>query len=167
MLFFSFLTQKSTLAQNLPFKNNYFDLVINRHEFYLPAEVFRVLKLKGFFITQQVGGYNDNDINKYLGAEVDTQYDKWMVNYATTDLEKVGFKILIQKEEFPTEHFYDIEALVYYLKAIPWQVEDFSVDRYFEKLKDILEIIKKRGSFDVLNHRFLIVAQKRRKNKKK
>lgn len=144
----------------LPFKDNNFDLIINRHEFYLPTEVFRVLNQEGFFITQQVGGDNDNDINRFLGAEVDPQYDHWMVNDAATNLENVGFKILTQKEEFPIEHFYDVEALVYFLKAIPWQVKNFSVDRYFEKLKDISEIIKKQGSFDVANHRFLIVAQK-------
>jgi SAM-dependent methyltransferase len=42
----------------LPFRDGSFDLVIDRHESYLPAEVFRVLRRGGRFLTQQCGGSN-------------------------------------------------------------------------------------------------------------
>ena len=43
----------------LPFPDDSFDLVIDRHESYDLSEVRRVLKKNGFFVTQQVGGEND------------------------------------------------------------------------------------------------------------
>ncbi len=45
--------------ENLPFNNEEFELIINRHEFYNPNEVNRILKHDGIFITQQVGDNNN------------------------------------------------------------------------------------------------------------
>ena len=58
------------------------------------------------------------------------------------------------------ERFYDIGAIVYQLKAIPWQIPDFSVERYFEQLKSIHEKIRQDGYVDVFEHRFFIIAEK-------
>jgi len=54
--------------ESLPFDAETFDLVINRHESYSPKEVKRILKKQGTFITQQVGGLNNKEINELLGA---------------------------------------------------------------------------------------------------
>ncbi|MCR6792885.1 Methyltransferase domain protein [Bacillus paranthracis] len=48
--------------------------------------------------------------------------------------------------------------IVYYLKAIPWQIPDFTVERYYEELYRIHEIILQKGYFDVKQHRFIIKA---------
>ena len=40
----------------LPFEDNTFDMIINRHESFDIKEVRRILKPNGIFITQQVGG---------------------------------------------------------------------------------------------------------------
>lgn len=48
----------SEKGQPMPFPDDSFDLVINRHESYDLSEVRRVLKKNGFFVTQQVGGEN-------------------------------------------------------------------------------------------------------------
>ena len=50
----------------LPFEDNSFDLVINRHESYDLSEVRRVLKSNGFFLTQQVGGENNRPLIRRL-----------------------------------------------------------------------------------------------------
>ena len=44
----------------LPFPSERFDLVINRHELYDTAEVYRILKPGGRFMTQQVGGHGQH-----------------------------------------------------------------------------------------------------------
>src|SRR6266571_2686158 len=49
-------------------------------------------------------------------------------------MREVGWHIVEQKEHFFITRFYDTGALVYYLKAIPWEVPDFSIDKYFDKL---------------------------------
>ena len=54
--------KKSVDGEPLPFGDESFDLVINRHEFYDISEVRRVLKKGGHFITQQAGGENGKSL---------------------------------------------------------------------------------------------------------
>jgi len=143
----------------LPILDNTLDLVINRHEEYLASEVKRVLKSGRHFLTQQVGGLNDKDINEKLGENLNPEFLHWDLKYAVNDLETHGFSILVQKEEFPLEQFKSVEALVYYLKAVPWQVPGFSIEKHFDRLLEIYNDIQLKGSFDVKMHRFLIFAQ--------
>ena len=144
----------------LPFENDFFDLIINRHEAYLPEEVKRVMKDGAYFITQQVGGDNDFDLNRLLGAEVNNEFINWKLENAVKDLEKTGLKILEKDEEYYPTRFFDIGAIIYYLKAIPWQIEDFTVDNYLERLKYLHNKIQKEGYIDIKSHRFLIIAVK-------
>ena len=144
----------------LPILDCSLDLIINRHEEYLVSELKRVLKPGGYFLTQQVGGLNDNEINQKLGEPLNSEYIHWDLKYAVNKLESHDFSILIQKEEFPLEQFKSVEALVYYLKAVPWQVPGFSIEKHFDHLVEIYQNIQLLGSSDVKMHRFLIIAQK-------
>lgn len=143
----------------LPFEDNQFDLVINRHEYYDPTEVMRVLKPGSQFITQQVGGKNEDDLNTLLEAN-EFQFANWTLNYAVQQLQDVGWHIVEQKEDHPIMRFFDIGAIVYYLKAIPWQIPDFSVEGYFDKLVKIHNHIEQHDYIDFHMDRFLIIAEK-------
>lgn len=143
----------------LPFADNQFDLVINRHEAYSVREVWRILKPGGQFITQQVGGSNCVELNSLLGAPT-YQYANWQLDYAVQELQDAGWHIAMQKEDRPITRFFDVGALIYYLKAIPWQVSDFSVEKYFDKLVKLHNRIQQEQYFDVHYHRFLIIARK-------
>lgn len=143
----------------LPFQDDEFDLIINRHESYSPSEVMRILKPGGHFITQQVGGDNDNDLNRLLGAPPMTDYDHWNLAYAVNELEMAGFEIIHQAEAGMTTRFYDIGAVVYYLNAVPWQIEDFSIDRYREQLLDLHNHIQSHGYIDIAGSRFVMIAR--------
>ena len=142
----------------LPFTDNQFDLVINRHEYYDPTEVMRVLKPGHHFITQQVGSTNENDLNALMGAEA-YQYKDWTLDFATKQLQDTGWHIVEQREDHPIIRFFDVGAIVYYLKAIPWQIPDFSVEGYFDKLAKIHAHIERQGSIDFHRDYFLIVAE--------
>ena len=147
---------------NLPFfDDNQFDLVINRHEYYNLQEVLRVLKPGRRFITQQVGGTNDVELNTLLGAG-EFQYAHWTLDYAVRELQEAGWHIVEQLDDRPIRRFFDVGAIVYHLKAIPWQIPDFSVGRYFDKLVKIHNRIEQQNYLDVHMHRFLIIAEKRR-----
>jgi hypothetical protein len=67
--------------------------------------------------------------------------------------------IFKQKEHFFITRFYDTGAIVYYLKAIPWEVPDFSIDKYFDKLVAIHHLIQREGYIDVPFHMFFITAR--------
>lgn len=143
----------------LPFGDEQFELVINRHGYYVPQEVMRVLKSGGTFITQQVGGSNEADLNTLLGAGEYT-YADWTLERAALELEVAGLNVMERRDDYPVVRYFDVGAIVYYLKVVSWQIPDFTVERYFDKLANIHDIIQAKGYIDVHYHRFLIVAQK-------
>ncbi len=133
-----------------------FELLINRHESFSAAEVYRILKPGGRFMTQQVGGQDNIQINEFLQAKGNVNYAEWTLKQEAPRLEKVGFQIMMQKEEFLETVFYDIGALVYYLKIISWQIPDFTVAKYRNQLEALHQLIRTEGNFRAKNHRFYI-----------
>lgn len=143
----------------LPFTNGQFDLIINKHEAYSAQEVRRVISDNGIFLTQQVGGADCAQINEALGIPLNQEYLHWQLDFAKKELEDNGFRVPFAKEETPVQRFYDVGALVYYLKAIPWQIPDFEMVDYMEQLYDIHRKIESKGYFDVMQERFIIKAE--------
>jgi len=144
----------------LPFEDAQFDLVINRHEAYSTPEVFRILQSGGVFITQQVGGTNNQRLNELLQDPVTLTHAHWNLAYALQWLRQAGFQILEQYEEFPETTFFDIGAVVYYLKAISWQIADFTIEHYRDRLLKIHQHIQQTGALHVKEHRFYLEARK-------
>lgn len=145
----------------LPLPDESFDLVINRHESYDPGEVRRTLRHGGRFITQQVGGRNDIGLNEMLAApDFDFGMSHWDLPYARVELEAAGFEVIEAAQEFPFTRFWDVGAIVLYLKAVPWQIPDFAVDLYFDRLKMLETRILDEGSLAVRGHRFFLVGWK-------
>ena len=149
--------------EKLPFNDEEFELVINRHESYSPNEVFRVLKPEGLFITQQVGDKNDSKLRLILtGKEKLEDHIEWNLDYAVKELEMVGFHTLDNIEDITLTRIFDVGAIVFYLKAIPWELPGFSVEKYYDKLMKIHKQIADKGYLDLDSncHRFLIKAKK-------
>lgn len=144
---------------NLPFDDYQFDLILNKHESYSPTEVRRVINVNGLFLTQQVGGADCLGINEALEAPFNHEFENWKAATAKQELEQNGFEVIYCKEEYPIQRFYDVGALVYYLKAIPWQIPGFKIDNYKEKLFEVHKSIQSNGFFDVKQHRFILMAR--------
>jgi SAM-dependent methyltransferase len=142
----------------LSFPDKHFDLIINKHEEYDPSEVRRVLQEGGTFLSQQVGRSDCQDINRFLGAPINEEYAHWNLEFAYKQLEEHGFQILLSKKEYPMQRFYDIGALIYYLKAIPWQVVDFMVEDYLDPLYNLHLKINREGYLDIRQDRFILKA---------
>jgi len=148
---------------NLPFKNEEFNLIINRHEFYNPNEVYRILKPDGIFITQQVGDKNNSKLRLILTGSGGSQNEvEWNLEYASNKSEAAGFEILESKEDITLTRIFDVGAIAFYLKAIPFDFPDFTVEKYYDKLVEINEYINDNGylDLDMNNHRFIIKAKK-------
>jgi SAM-dependent methyltransferase len=146
--------------RNLPLPDAMFDLVINRHEYYDISEIMRILKPGGIFLTQQVGPRNCVELNQYLGAPIDTNVVHWKLDQEIGALEQAGFSVLQSHEQVLESNFFDIGAVVFYLKVIEWQIEGFSVAKYEQRLRDMHELIELQGAFFASEQRFLIEAQK-------
>lgn len=144
--------------KHLPIEDHRFDLIINRHEAFDEKEVSRILKPGGCFITQQVGGFNDRELHLLFGEK--SLYVDWKLNKATNQLRQVGFEIMMARETLTKTRFYDLGALVYYLKAVPWVLPNFSIAKYKHTLKNINDFIETQGFFDVSCHRFIVIGMK-------
>jgi SAM-dependent methyltransferase len=146
--------------QELPFEDARFDLVLNRHESFTASEIHRVLKPGGLCITQQVGGRDNIRLNELLGAGTVLAYSDWTLEAAAGELESAGLRVVLQLEEYPDTVLSDIGAVVYYLKAIPWQIPDFRVEAYRPQLRTLHNLIQEKGELNIRSHRFYIEAQR-------
>ncbi|MCL4316802.1 MAG: class I SAM-dependent methyltransferase [Candidatus Thermoplasmatota archaeon] len=142
----------------LPFRDSSIDLVIDRHESFKAGEVLRVLRPRGVFITQQVGNGLKSELNAFLGAKVPEV--KWTLSTAKRQLKNAGFSIVEEAEAEPRAIFKDIGAVVCYLRIVEWQIPDFEVTAYGEKLRQLDSLIRKNGSFVAHNRLFFLKAVK-------
>ncbi|MDD4029261.1 MAG: methyltransferase domain-containing protein [Caldisericia bacterium] len=144
--------------QRLPFESSFFDVIMNRHDYYQPNEVYRVLKPKGYFITQQVGDQNAIELNRWFQKKNDGH--SWNLNQASSDLKDCCFTLIDTKEAITETRFFDIGAVLFYLKVISWQIPDFNVQENYSRIVELHNKIETEGFFDCSCHRFLIIAQK-------
>ena len=145
-------------SEILPFLDETFDLVTNRHGAINCAEVSRVLKPNGIFITQQVDGMSGHDF-----MTVFNEKPKWPDSNAQKykpRLENAGMTIERIAEHDGQKHFSDVGAIVYYLRAIPWLVDNFSVDNYLSQLLQLQEQLEAKRPLSFSNKHYLIQARK-------
>jgi len=144
----------------LPFDDGFFELVINRHESYDHHEVYRILKPGGMFITQQVGELDNLELNLLLEHEKAYQLTDWGLESEIMHLSEAGLSIKRAEKAALKTTFRDIGAVLYYLKAIPWQITGFSIETHFDKLVRLHNFMEWQGKFIATAHRFLIIAHK-------
>ena len=144
----------------LPFPDASFDIVIDRHGDFNPAEIYRVLKPGGVLVMQQVGAENDRELVERLCGNVPMPFPEQYADKAADAFRNADFSLLRQEECFRPIRFYDVGALVWFARVIPWEFADFSVDTHLEKLINAQHVLEETGSIEGRTHRFLIVAQK-------
>jgi len=145
----------------LPFEDDFFDVIINRHESFDLTEINRTLKHGGYFITQQVGNKNTNEFMRRLNDDnfIFDRSHHTVDKYVDT-LRKIGFQIIKTDEaEYPVK-VYDVGAFVFYAKVIVWEYPGFAVKTLLDKLLKCQKEIEEKGFLDSTGHRFLIVAKK-------
>ncbi|MEV0196571.1 class I SAM-dependent methyltransferase [Nonomuraea sp. NPDC050691] len=153
------VTLLGATADRIPAREAAFDLVLNRHGALDAAEVARVLTAGGRLLTQQVGSRNDLELNLALGAPPSADPESWTLAGAVERLHACGMRVLDAREEMIEYTFHDIGAMVFQLRAVPWQVPGFDHNRYEKPLRVLHERIRSEGGFTVHGHRFLIEAE--------
>lgn len=139
---------------DLPFIDGQFDLIVNRHGGYNMKELNRILQKGGQFFTQQVGGGNLLDLMQFFESK-----QKWPLNALDkriSEFEENGFTIKRSEEWEGKTTFSDVGAVVYFLKAIPWVVDDFSVDSHLPYLERLQEKLEHDGKLTFVSTRYLL-----------
>lgn len=146
--------------KNIPFKDESFDIIINRHGEFNAKELYRLLKKGGLFITQQVGEDNDRDLIEMVLPNAIKPFSHLNLQEQMKVFIDAGFTIIEEGEAYRPIKFYDVGAFVWFARIIEWEFLDFSVDRCFDQLLKMQEKIDNDGEIKGTIHRYLIVAKK-------
>lgn len=148
-------------AASLPFENECFDMVINRHGDFHPPEIARVLKKGGLFITQQVGAENDRALVELLMGRREVPFPEQYLDAAKKKFRNAGFEILAENECFRPIRFFDVGALVWFARIIEWEFPGFTVDGCMDGLRRAQHCVEEKGFVEGSIHRFFLVARKK------
>ncbi len=144
----------------IPYDDETFDIIINRHGDYEATELYRLLKKGGIFITEQVGGDNERDLVEMVLPGTKQPFPDLNLANQQKVFEEAGFQIMNAEEAYRPIRFYDVGAFVWFAHVIEWEFPGFSVDKCFEQLLEMQKIIEEKGVVEGTTHRFLIVARK-------
>lgn len=144
----------------LPFASDSFALVTSRHESFVASEIARVLVADGIFLTQQVGGDYGDFYDALELARPPAPERRWGVPLAEEQLAAAGLPVVDSDGGTEVTSFADVGALAWYLKLIPWTVENFSVEMYRPQLERLHERIAADGPLTVRLPGFWLKAVK-------
>ena len=143
----------------LPFADESFHLVVNRHESFVAGEVTRVLAGGGRFITQQLGDGLFGDFRSLFDALVGAARP-WTLSLAVAQLEQAGLHITESSTGNETVTFRDVGALAWYLRMIPWTVPGFSIEAQRERLGELHQQMSNDRELTFTIPGFYLVAAK-------
>ena len=147
-------------AKEIPYEDESFDIIINRHGDFQAKELYRLLKKGGLFITQQVGDENDRELVKMVLPEAEKPFTNLNLKEQKKAFEEAGFQILEEGEAFRPIRFFDVGAFVWFARIIEWEFPNFSVENCLEQLFEMQKRIEETGKIEGKTHRYMIVARK-------
>jgi SAM-dependent methyltransferase len=131
----------------LPFADGAFDLVTSRHPAMVHwSEIARVLAPSGTYFAQHVGGGANIEISEYfLGAH--DQNDRRHHEVEAGEAKAAGLEIVQCGNERLELEFFDVGAVVFFLRKVVWTVPGFTVNRYRSRLQELHDQITRDGVF--------------------
>ncbi len=144
----------------LPFEDDSFDLVVSRHptSTHWP-EIARVLAPGGTYLSQQIGAGTNIELSRFFEGPREIP-DRWRTDYRVGLAKAAGLDVVDVREASLRVVFYDVAAVIVFLRKVIWTVRDFNVERYRARLADMHRQIARDGSFVSHAQRFLIEARK-------
>lgn len=133
----------------LPFADATFDLVVSRHPVRPDwPEIARVLRPGGTYFAQHVGPSSVFELVEYfLGPLSDEQRGGRHPDRERADAQAAGLEVVDVRAERLRMEFYDIGAVVHFLRKVIWMVPDFTVEAYEPRLRALHAEIEAHGPF--------------------
>ncbi len=140
-------------AESLAFPDAAVDVVLNRHAPAVAAEVARLLRPGGYFVTQQVGERNTHNLFEAFGWGSNGAYWEayWRERgvppssgaHLSAAFREAGCDIVAQGEYDVGYRFLDVESLVLWLKSVPLP-EELDIEQHGKRLDPSWPAIARR-----------------------
>lgn len=113
------------------------------------------------YLSQQVGPASVFELVEYfLGPQPAQTRRARHPDDAREAAEAAGLEVVDLRSETLRTEFFDIGAVIYFLRKVVWMVPGFTVARYRDRLRELHDRIEAEGPFVARTTRFLIEARK-------
>jgi SAM-dependent methyltransferase len=147
---------------DLPLPSEHFDLVVSRHPVAIRwDEIRRVLRPNGTYLSQQVGAGSVRELTDAMMGPQPVHPSRGPMA-AVAGAEAAGLGVVDLRQEALRMEFYDIAAVVAFLRKVIWTVPDFTLDAYRDRLAELHDFIERHGPFVAYSQRLLIEARRKR-----
>ena len=150
-------------TEDIPFGDDVFDLVSSRHPVTTAwAEIARVLRPGGSVLLAAGRPGERVRAGRVLPrpAAGSRHANSRHPDHAVAAAAKAGLEVVDLRSESLRTEFFDIGAVVYFLRKVIWMVPGFTVEQYRDRLRELHEQIDRDGPFVAHTTRFLIEARK-------
>jgi SAM-dependent methyltransferase len=142
----------------LPFAAASFDLVASRHPVVtLWDEIARVLRPGGTYLSQQIGPGTNRELTQFFLGPVPVAEHRRPERVAEA-AQAAGLEVVRLEPCALRLEFFDVAAVVYFLRKVLWTVPGFTPEAYDTELRHMHQHIRRHGSFVSTAHRFFIEA---------
>ncbi len=117
---------------------------------FVATEMSRILTLDGHFSTQQVGHQRYQDFHHLLKLSPPYPAPSALdLSLAKAQVEAAGLRVLGSDGGERTMSLTDVGAFAWYLKAIPWEVQGFSIQTFRNHLEELHSRIQRSRPLQV------------------
>jgi SAM-dependent methyltransferase len=146
-------------APTLPFSDDSFDLVVSRHPVVvLWDEIARVLRPGGTYLSQQIGPGTNRELIDFMMGPRPVNQSRSAAS-ARARAESHGLEVVDLRECALRVEFFDVGAVVYFLRKVLWTVPGFTPGAYAGALRRLHEQIEREGCFVSTAQRLLVEAR--------
>jgi SAM-dependent methyltransferase len=145
----------------LPFADASFDLVSSRHPVTVWwSEIARVLRPGGTYLAQHVGPDSVAELYEFFLGPQAAGPGARDPDRESAAARAAGLTVTDVRMERLRVEFFDVGAVVYFLRKVIWMVPGFTVDGYRDRLRDLHALIDTDGAFVAHSSRVLIEASR-------
>lgn len=145
----------------LPFADEAFDLVISRHPIAVWwNEIARLLRPGGTYFAQHPGPATVSELVTHV---VGPQPQLWALYEPAAQragAQAAGLQVVDMRMERLRAEFFDIGAVIYFLRKLIWTVPDFTAEPYYSRLRELHDLIEAEGRYVTHPTRVLVEARK-------
>ena len=143
-------------SERTPWADASFDVVLSRHEAIVPADIARILRAGGVFLTQQVAKENWAELDAFFPER--TVFPDHLVEYAR-DFEAAGLAVTTDhctwRAAYPT-----LGEVAFMLLISPWEFPGFDPVRDIDRLIDLEDAHGTAQGIVLTQARYLLEARK-------